>query len=206
MNHPKACLVVVASLLLGLGCGDVDEESRRDQVHLVSFVADYPDVYGDILVEIEGTSVSFPVGPDESPCVEVKAPEGTSYRASSSRGFSWSGTVGGRSRSCSTIALGAGDVVEVLHAIIAPNPWEVPAAIKVDGEPAGTLMKSWHPNPFDDLETIDCLSIRAYFLDAHREGKAIVIPLAEGQTVEILKGDRSRQVISWDGATCAQAS
>lgn len=192
---------VIALVAVVSGCAEPDE-SEETMVG-VSFLAEYADIYGDITVEFEGSDATITVsGGEPTSCVDSNVPVGATYRAKSSRGFSWKGVVSRSQGGCETVALTAEEALEVFHAVVAHDPWGLPLVVSVGGEVVGTLVESWKPNPYYDLDELDCANFREYFLDAARQGKAVVVPVAEGQTsIEFWVGEM-RHVVSYAGGEC----
>ncbi len=177
-------MVLAAFVALLCACSDAtDSHGSNPTASSVGLGADYADIYGPLTVafaELEHEATIAPsdaLGCDE-PLLEVDT-EVLSWTATSESGFDWSGTLDIAHGACTEVALRAEESPALLVAVFVDSDEKLPGVVSRDGEVLGTLEQAWTPHPELELEDLSCASVRAYFLDAARAGKAMVFGVSE---------------------------
>lgn len=189
MDRKKFVLLLAG--LAGSSCADGPAYgiSSTTAPGYVEVVADFPPVYGGLIVYFNG----------EGDVVEIESdgkggkphdfpPGGWTYVAISENDFEWEGSIVVEAGKKAVVNLTSEFCRSTLVASWVESDSFLPATVLVDGIEAAELLKSWVPNPGDDIDFLDCGSLGSYFLERVEEGRSSVsaVPWGSRKSFEVL--------------------
>lgn len=191
MMRFRVWAVVFLSAFVGVSCdlrspgaGGREDDPKKPEPVAVVFEADFLDIYGPIVVELDGRTVSMDSAAKRD-CEEplAWALPGTEFRALSKNHFFWSGQVPAtEGTTCVTVSLDASGLKSGVSGVFQNDPDCLPATVSAaaswgdwsDEQVVGAVQSPWsyEVSEFDPLPNVDPTR---FFLQMARLGRLVVI-------------------------------
>lgn len=153
---------------------------------------DYPDVYGEVALEFEGLPEIIVDEGMAEVCQPLETPtaDEIAWKAVSSKGFRWEGSIDANGDQCQEIQLVAPAITSgIVGVSFSGNSCPLPVSVFRDGTEIGEVTEAWTFNPVADLkEEFSYEMSLEYVVRAADDGKVAVVGVTEEDGPVVLQG------------------